>query len=306
LRIRNKNAIILKLRKKFILTEIEIRKFLKKLPIIKNIYRSKQLSIREGSEPYISGDTFRKIADVTLKSNSDLSNIVEKKVFWDRLELSFAEVERISNKINKNQKLSIIIHNGDEEITEIEAEKLLEKYSTIFTTNYMGENSKVIPIPIGLENLYLNLHGDYSLIQNYGPKTESKILVNFNAETNRIVRSPILRTCIEYPEIFNVKSFINPKRYFREISKYKFILSPPGNGMDCHRTWEAIYCNTVPIVFRESFPKRFSDLPVLIIESIEELTNKSTNDLEGMYQEISKKSTNKAYFNYWKEIIDLV
>jgi hypothetical protein len=76
--------------------------------------------------------------------------------------------------------------------------------------------------------------------------------------------------------------------------------------MDCHRTWEAIYCNTVPIVFRKSFPKRFSDLPVLIIESIEELTNKSTNDLEGMYQEISKKSTNKAYFNYWKEIIDSV
>jgi len=306
LRIRNKNSIILTLRKKFIFTEIEIRKFLKKLPITKNFYRSKQLTIREGSEPYISGDTFRKIADVILKSNSKLSNIVEKKVFWDRLELSFAEIEKISEKIDKNQKLSIIIHNGDEEITDIEAENLLEKYSTVFTPNYMGENCKVIPIPVGLENLHWNLHGDYSLIRNYGQKTESKILVNFNAETNRNVRYPILKACTEYPDVFQVRPYIAPKKYFREISKYKFLLSPPGNGMDCHRTWEAIYCNTVPIVFRESFPKRFSDLPVLIIESIEELTNKSTNDLEGMYQEISKKSTKKAYFNYWKEIIDSV
>ena len=80
MRIRNKNFIILKLRKKFIFTEIEIRKFLKKLPITKNLYRNKKLTIRNGSEPYISGDTFRKIADVILKSNSKLSNIVEKKV----------------------------------------------------------------------------------------------------------------------------------------------------------------------------------------------------------------------------------
>lgn len=76
--------------------------------------------------------------------------------------------------------------------------------------------------------------------------------------------------------------------------------------MDCHRTWEAIYCKTVPIVFKDSFPKRFADLPVLIIESVEDLTNKTSSDLENMYQEISKKGSNKAYFNYWKEIIDAV
>lgn len=304
--IRIRNYIISKLRKKVIYTAIEIHKLLKKLPITKNLYKSKQLTIREGSEPYISGDTFRKIADVILESNSNLSNVVEKKVFWDRLELSFTEVKKISERIDKNQKLSLIIHNGDDEITDIEAEKLLEEYSTVFTTNYMGENSKVIPIPIGLENLYLNLHGDYSLIQSYGPKTESKILVNFNAETNRNVRYPILRECVEYPDVFQVRSFINPKKYFREISKYKFVLSPPGNGMDCHRTWEAIYCKTVPIVFKDSFPKRFADLPVLIIESVEELTNKTSIDLENMYQEISKKSSNKAYFKYWKEIIGAI
>ena len=33
-----------------------------------------------------------------------------------------------------------------------------------------------------------------------------------------------------------------------ELSSYKFALSPEGNGIDCHRTWECLYLGVIPIV----------------------------------------------------------
>ena len=32
------------------------------------------------------------------------------------------------------------------------------------------------------------------------------------------------------------------------LSKYKFIISPEGNGIDCHRHYEAILCGCIPII----------------------------------------------------------
>ncbi len=38
-----------------------------------------------------------------------------------------------------------------------------------------------------------------------------------------------------------------PKVYARNC-QYSFWLSPRGNGIDCHRTWEALYLDVIPIV----------------------------------------------------------
>ena len=46
--------------------------------------------------------------------------------------------------------------------------------------------------------------------------------------------------------------------------KYKFILSPPGAGFDCHRTWEALYLGAIPIVKTSSLDPLYKDLPVVI------------------------------------------
>ena len=34
------------------------------------------------------------------------------------------------------------------------------------------------------------------------------------------------------------------ENYLNNYKKYKFTLSPYGNGMDCHRTWEALLIKT--------------------------------------------------------------
>ena len=37
---------------------------------------------------------------------------------------------------------------------------------------------------------------------------------------------------------------------FNLFQNFTFIYSPEGTGIDCHRTWEALYLNTIPIMKR--------------------------------------------------------
>jgi hypothetical protein len=91
------------------------------------------------------------------------------------------------------------------------------------------------------------------------------------------------------------------------LSKYKFILSPPGAGLDCHRTWEALYCGTIPIIIESSINELYRDLPVLIVNNWEEITKEL---LESKYVEIQNNIKNdkynmkKMYMNYWTNEID--
>ena len=56
------------------------------------------------------------------------------------------------------------------------------------------------------------------------------------------------------------------------MSKYAFVLSPFGNGMDCHRTWEALCLGCIPIVCAPNFTKLFEELPVLNVNDWREVT----------------------------------
>ena len=60
--------------------------------------------------------------------------------------------------------------------------------------------------------------------------------------------------------------------YLKTLSTYKYSISPKGNGIDCHRTWEALYLNCIPIVESNSINELYEDLPVIIIEDWNNIT----------------------------------
>jgi hypothetical protein len=59
--------------------------------------------------------------------------------------------------------------------------------------------------------------------------------------------------------------------YRRALADSKFVLSPAGNGFDCHRTWEAMYLGAIPIVKKIHWPFNDKKLPVLIVNEWEDL-----------------------------------
>jgi len=53
---------------------------------------------------------------------------------------------------------------------------------------------------------------------------------------------------------------------------YAFTLSPAGNGLDCHRIWEALLLGSIPVVLRSPLDELFAELPVVIVDDWSEVT----------------------------------
>ena len=69
-----------------------------------------------------------------------------------------------------------------------------------------------------------------------------------------------------------------------ENCRYAFVLSPYGNGFDCHRTWEAVCLGAIPIVKAPHFDELFKGLPVLNVKEWsdvnEELLRKTIDEFK--------------------------
>jgi hypothetical protein len=51
------------------------------------------------------------------------------------------------------------------------------------------------------------------------------------------------------------------------LTQYAFVISPNGRGPDCHRTWEAMWARSVPIVVTSPLDKLYEGFPVRIVHT---------------------------------------
>ena len=86
-------------------------------------------------------------------------------------------------------------------------------------------------------------------------------------------------------------------------SKYAFVISPHGNGLDCHRTWEALALGCIPIVKTSPLDSLYNDLPILIVKEWSDVTQELLNKT---IEEYKNKQFNleKLKLNYWIEKIN--
>ena len=109
-------------------------------------------------------------------------------------------------------------------------------------------------------------------------KKDNAYYANFNISTNPPERINCykqlgIESPTDYPNGASIKDhdkFVNNSQedYLRKMSKSLFTVSPDGNGKDCHKTWEALYMKSIPIVKRWHGAERFKKLgiPMLIID----------------------------------------
>lgn len=91
-----------------------------------------------------------------------------------------------------------------------------------------------------------------------------------------------------------------------KYAQYRFVLSPRGHGLDCHRTWEVILLGGIVITESSSLDAMFkdNDLPVIILKDFSELNQMSEEQLEEWYQ-ANKHKTEKVQIlkkynpSYW-------
>ena len=94
--------------------------------------------------------------------------------------------------------------------------------------------------------------------------------------------------------IFYEKERISREKVFEKMAKYKYVISPFGNGLDCYRTWEALALGCIPIIRSSGLDSLFKGLPVMIVNSWSEVTREKLDTFVPDYSQIEKIT-----LDYW-------
>jgi len=86
-------------------------------------------------------------------------------------------------------------------------------------------------------------------------------------------------------------------------TEYAFVLSPAGNGQDCHRTWEALLLGCIPIVKSSGLDPVFKGLPVLIVAAWSDITQELLDATILSFRDRTF-SYEKLTLNYWRRLFD--
>lgn len=179
---------------------------------------------------------------------------------------------------------------------------------------------KVLQVPLGIDfhSVYNNPNKWAKIVDGNSPVEQekylidiannsapfyeriNKIYVNFNMNTDRFKQR---KACLkEIPQHLLTCHQEKMKRTqtWEQTVKYSFVLSPYGNGMDCHRHWEALILGSILIIKSKEFIKMFEDLPVLIVNDWREINQKLLDNTI----ELFKNKTfhyDKLTLEYWKQ-----
>ena len=70
---------------------------------------------------------------------------------------------------------------------------------------------------------------------------------------------------------------------WRAKTRYAFVVSPHGNGLDCHRTWESLALGNIVIVKRSPLDPLYAGLPVVIVSQWSEITAENLSEWQRRY-----------------------
>lgn len=168
----------------------------------------------------------------------------------------------------------LLTHNGDEAIPGMFVDYLHDpKIIAWFGINVTMRHPKLHPIPIGICNEPYQPQGAATIaaLQKSAPTIEQKdsinklLYMNITVSTNNAVRKKVYDFFAPQPYCYNApkKTFAN---YAQEMAEFCFVVSPEGNGLDCYRTWEALYLGCIPVVKSNALNPLYENLPVVIVD----------------------------------------
>jgi hypothetical protein len=265
-----------------------------------------KLGLRGSSKPYISGDSFRKEANLVWERSSSKFEVRDVKSDF----VIFCESDCISDLNEKILKkltvpITLILGNSDQNhgytFQNIKNSVGVKK---IFAQNLETSMDGFYPLPIGLENLWRASHGKTSAfkkLRKVSKIRKPRIMWTFTIDTNPAVRSKAAQelSIVEVADRFGTMS---SKEHRELLLSYSFVASPPGNGLDTHRAWEAMYLGCVPIVLRSYMTEYFEKLglPIWVVDCYSQIESLSEQQLSEKYEKLQPGFKSKAlWFDFW-------
>ena len=191
-----------------------------------------------------------------------------------------------------------------------------------YTQNCDEKHPLIVPIPLGLDYHTLSENSNHSWGPHSTPKEQDQMLesiyagskpfekrldklysfYHFRTFPHRHGDDRKLATDALRKHKFNVFAQNKLKRQdtWKTCAEYKFIVSPHGNGLDCHRTYEAMCLGCVPIVKTSTLDPLYEDMPIIILPSWDQL------DIDQIVAEstrVIKRSRHKLLLRHWVDTI---
>ena len=142
------------------------------------------------------------------------------------------------------------------------------------------------PWPIGMGYEFLT-YKDQFINSQKGNHSQTVLCCFISGTDERRRKFGWNRRKIEYElhkkQIYNLP-FVRKQTYWNALLDHKFIISPEGNGIDCHRHYEALMAGCIPIV--EDNPQireKYAGCPILYTKNYSDINN---NFLQKKYTEM--------------------
>lgn len=195
----------------------------------------------------------------------------------------------------------LVTHNSDIDLTQEIVYRKPQNVKKWFGQNMCVYRQDLQAIPIGIANPEWP-HGNFSVIENQLQKYRqltNLALMCFNVSTRPDERISIYRALSRFDWVTTTSpnGGLTHEQYIENVYKHQFIISPRGNGIDCLRTWEALYLGAIPVIERSEWSRYFEDMPIIITNDLERV---SAIELFNGYLRIM---CSKAFYTTWKLIM---
>ena len=150
------------------------------------------------------------------------------------------------------------------------------------------EYERVIPLPIGImqyKGLRDKKKKTLSRFKKLRERKKDKLLY-MNFTEWRMPERTRIRKLFQKKAFCTYSKKCTFRQYLDDLSRHKFVLSPPGLGPDCYRVWESVLAGSIPIVQHSHMDFMYEGLPVLFINDWEDITEAF---LKKKYKEMTLK-----------------
>ena len=270
--------------------------------------KPRDLQKRISSYPYLCPDTYLAKCEKVILTPSDLKKFIgENSNNYKTLYLVGDLIDQFIEAREQIPNIKTLVI-GESDVTQYEQNlsKLYSKVGKIFSNNLVGKSDRCFPVPLGIERQAYRSAGR---VRNFQKKYDIKVndrtipfLIAWNDATNA-KRSVYRSEFQSYSSCLVINKRLNARIIHKLMRKTMFVPSPAGNGIDCHRTWEAIYLGAVPVVLKSEFYGS-ADWPILVVDNWSDLLSKSRSDLEEIYK--TNALSKKESINFGLDILRII
>lgn len=174
-----------------------------------------------------------------------------------------------------NMNFIIFTNLEDTSIDEGIKDKIPKNVISINAVNAKYSDNIVHTFPYGIQRKmgpHDNKENILAKMINTECNIEKLLYINHNITTNHSERSGINEMFNNYWSTVD-RSRQDYSIFLSNIKKHKFMICPIGNAIDCHRNWEVLYLNRIPIMkYNKYLEEIFKDFPVLFVENYSNIT----------------------------------